>query len=291
MQEKAQTEFTKVQKSITSNSNLVGEVQHLMNRMHYNISRLAKVDPKEIMKAIPIEGSHQEIPKSTPQQSSATPINEARTTVMGPPPNVSKDEMLKRLATSKPQVVTNLKLITSQTVPKPTSSGDIAISKLMNLQIMNEWEQEADSRKPQIVKRKIFETQYVMVREIDKDIMIFPEYNLVKYYWSKEDVPERPPTPYSMAIRAERLERGPRSIHCINENPVKRIMKVDEVEIGTDDIGGTYLQNRYTLLRENGEEEKVADVEIANRLRPFDILFKKDHYEKQKETQKKSEEH
>ncbi|MFS7963033.1 hypothetical protein Hanom_Chr08g00733411 [Helianthus anomalus] len=61
--------------------------------------------------------------------------------MMGPLPNVLKDEMLKRLATSKPQVVTNLKLITSQTVRKPTSSNDTAISKFMNLQTMNEWEQ------------------------------------------------------------------------------------------------------------------------------------------------------
>ena len=73
---------------------------------------------------------------------------------MGPPPNVSKDEMLKRLATSKPQVVNNLKLLTSQTVPKPTMSDDSTMSKLMNLQSMNEWEQEGDSRKPNIVKGK-----------------------------------------------------------------------------------------------------------------------------------------
>ncbi|MFS8001826.1 hypothetical protein Hanom_Chr13g01194891 [Helianthus anomalus] len=151
-----------------------------MKRIHFNISRLAKLDPKEIMKATPVEQSHQEIPKSTPQQSSATPITKAGTTVMGPPPNVSKNEMLKRLAVAKPQVIQNLKLLTSQTVPKLTSSDDTAISKLMNLQTMNEWEQEADSKKPQIVKRKISETQSVMVREIERDIIIFLEYNLVK---------------------------------------------------------------------------------------------------------------
>ncbi|MFS7930040.1 hypothetical protein Hanom_Chr04g00339481 [Helianthus anomalus] len=138
MQMRAQTEFTKVQKSIASYSNLVGEVQQLMKKMQFNITRLAKVDPKEFMKEIPVKGSHQEIPKSTPQQSSATPITKAGTTMMGPPPNVSKDEMLKRLATSKPQVVTYLKLITSQTVPKPTSSNETAMSKFMNLQTMNE---------------------------------------------------------------------------------------------------------------------------------------------------------
>ncbi|MFS7978535.1 hypothetical protein Hanom_Chr10g00916601 [Helianthus anomalus] len=100
----------------------------LMKRMHFSIARLAKLNPKEIMKAIPVEQSHQEIPKSTPQQSSATPITEAKTTVMGPPPDIPKDEMLKRLATSIPQVITNLKLKTSQTGPKPTSSDDTAIS-------------------------------------------------------------------------------------------------------------------------------------------------------------------
>ncbi|MFS7919743.1 hypothetical protein Hanom_Chr03g00216261 [Helianthus anomalus] len=162
--------------------------------------------------------------------------------------------MLKRLATFMPQAISNLKLKTSQTGPKPTSSDDTAISKMMNLEAMNEWEEEADSRRLQIFKRKISETQTVMVREIDRDIMIFPEYNLVKYYWTKDDVPEEPPTPYRFAIREERLERGPRSVYYANVNPVKRIMKVDEVKTGTDGVGGTYLQNRYTLLRENGEE-------------------------------------
>ncbi|MFS7997104.1 hypothetical protein Hanom_Chr12g01137811 [Helianthus anomalus] len=55
MQEKNQTEFAEVQKSIAINSNLVREVYHLMKRMHFNISRLAKLDPKEILKAIPAE--------------------------------------------------------------------------------------------------------------------------------------------------------------------------------------------------------------------------------------------
>ncbi|MFS7934514.1 hypothetical protein Hanom_Chr05g00392451 [Helianthus anomalus] len=68
--------------------------------------------------------------------------------MMGPPPNILRDEMVKRLATSKPQAITNLKLITSQTVPKPTLSDDSTMSELMNLQSMNEWEQEGDSRKP-----------------------------------------------------------------------------------------------------------------------------------------------
>ncbi|MFS7906032.1 hypothetical protein Hanom_Chr01g00054611 [Helianthus anomalus] len=73
----------------------------------------------------------------------------------------------------------------------------------MNLQTMNKWEQEADSRKPQIFKRIIFETQSILVREIDTDILIFHEYNLVKYYWTKEDVLERLPTPVRMAIMEE----------------------------------------------------------------------------------------
>ncbi|MFS7918206.1 hypothetical protein Hanom_Chr03g00198111 [Helianthus anomalus] len=194
--------------------------------------------------------------------------------------------MVKRLAISKPQAITNLKLITFQTIPKPAMSDDSAMSKLMNLQSMNEWEQEGDSRKPKVVKRKISENQTIMVKEIDRDIMIFPGYNLVKYYLIKEDVPPRPLTPVRLALREERIKRGSGSIHSKNENPVKRILKVDEVKVATDDIGGTIVQNRYTLLRENGEEQKVSDEEIADKLHPLDILFMKDVYEMEKRNTK-----
>ncbi|MFS7891918.1 hypothetical protein Hanom_Chr00s000413g01643471 [Helianthus anomalus] len=69
-----------------------------MKRMHYNIARLAKLEPKEIMKPIPVEASYLEIPKRIPQQPSVTPITEAETTVMGPPPVVSKEEMVKKVS-------------------------------------------------------------------------------------------------------------------------------------------------------------------------------------------------
>ena len=78
------------------------------------------------------------------------------------------------------------------------------------------------------------------------------------------------------------MKKGSGSIHKHNENPVRRILKVDEVKSATDDIGGTYVQNRYTLQRENGDEQKVTDEEIADQLHPLDILFMKDHYEKEK---------
>ncbi|MFS7930041.1 hypothetical protein Hanom_Chr04g00339491 [Helianthus anomalus] len=91
-----------------------------------------------------------------------------------------------------------------------------------------------------------------------------------------------------MAIREEKLKRGPRRIHYTNENPVKRSSKVDEVKVGIDGIGGTYVQNRYTLLRENGEEEKVIDEEIADKLHPLDILFMKDQYEKERKNNKEA---
>ncbi|MFS7968590.1 hypothetical protein Hanom_Chr09g00799361 [Helianthus anomalus] len=155
LQEKNRTEFAEIQESVADNTKLVGEVQSLMKRMHFNVARLAKLDPKDIMKALPVEQSHQELPKSTPQQSTAIPITEARTTVMGPPAVVPEEEMLKRLASSMPLVISNLNLKTSQTGPKPTSSGDTIISTRINQQAMKEWEDEADSRQPQIVKRKI----------------------------------------------------------------------------------------------------------------------------------------
>ncbi|MFS7949523.1 hypothetical protein Hanom_Chr06g00572571 [Helianthus anomalus] len=200
LQEKNQTEFAEIHESVANNTKLVEEVQSLMKTMHFNIARLAKLETKEIMKALPVEQSHQELPKSTPQQSTAIPIAEAGTTVMGPPLAVPKEEMLKRLASFMPLVISNLNLKTSQTGPKPTLFGDTVISTRINQQAMKDWEEEADSRQAQIVKRKISETQ----------------------------------------------------------------------------------SNRYTLLREDGAEEKGTDGDLADKLHALDILSMKDYCEKEK---------
>ncbi|MFS7987709.1 hypothetical protein Hanom_Chr11g01026091 [Helianthus anomalus] len=194
-----------------------------MKRMHFNIARLAKIESKEIMKPIPVEASHPEIPKPIRQQPIVTSITEAGTTVMCPPPPISKQEMVKRLASSSPLVISDLNIKIPQTSPKPTSAGDTVISTRINQQDMKNWEEEANSsRQPQIVKRKISETSTVMVQEIDRDVMIFPEYNLMEYYWTKEEVLEKPPSPYRRGIWEERLERGEMSIHYTNPNPIKK---------------------------------------------------------------------
>ncbi|MFS7994026.1 hypothetical protein Hanom_Chr12g01101011 [Helianthus anomalus] len=162
-QKKAQAEFNQAQKNMANNSKLMRETQQLMERMQFNVASLAKVDPQKLMKQIPDSSSHQKAPRSTPQQSTTTPITKADTTVMGPPPNILKEEMLKRLAAAKPQVITNLKVLAA--VPNPTISDDSTISKYMNMQTMKEWEQESESEaKSKIVKRKISETKSIMVK-------------------------------------------------------------------------------------------------------------------------------
>ena len=202
------------------------ETQQLMERMQFNVASLAKVDPQKLMKQIPDSSSHQKAPSSTPQQSTTTPITKADTTVMGPPPNIPKEEMLKRLAAAKPHVITNLKMLAA--VPNPTISDDSAISKYMNIQTMKEWEQEGESEaKSKIVKRKISESKSIMVKEIARDVMIFPEHNLVSYYLTKEDEIPRSLSPTRLGLREERMKRGPYSIHKHNENLVKRILKVE----------------------------------------------------------------
>ncbi|XP_035840341.1 early endosome antigen 1-like [Helianthus annuus] len=280
-QKKAQAEFNQAQKNMANNSKLVRETQQLMERMQFNVASLAKVDPQKLMKQIPDSSSHQKAPKTTPQQSTTTPITKADTTVMGPPPNIPKEEMLKRLAAAKPHVITNLKMLAA--VPNPTISDDSAISKYMNIQTMKEWEEKGESEaKSKIVKRKISESKSIMVKEIARDVMIFPEYNLVSYYLTKEDEIPRSVSPTRLGLREERMKRGPYSIHKHNENPVKRFLKVEEMKVATDDIGGTFVQNRYTLQREKGDEQKVTDEELADELHPLDILFMKDNYEKEK---------
>ncbi|XP_021996160.1 uncharacterized protein LOC110893357 [Helianthus annuus] len=280
-QKKAQDEFNQAQKNMANNSKLIRETQQLMERMQFNVASLAKVDPQKLMKQIPYSSSHQKAPSSTPQQPTTTPIIKADTTVMGPPPNIPKEEMLKRLAAAKPHVITNLKMLAA--VPNPTISDDSAISKYMNIQTMKEWEEEGESEaKSKNVKRKISESKSIMVKEIARDVMIFPEYNLVSDYLTKEDEIPRSLSPTRLGLREERMKRGPYSIHKHNENPVKRILKVEEVKVATDDIGGTFVQNRYTLQREKGDEQKVTDEEIADQLHPLDILFMKDNYEKEK---------
>ncbi|MFS7962166.1 hypothetical protein Hanom_Chr08g00723461 [Helianthus anomalus] len=121
-----------------------------------------------------------------------------------------------------------------------------------------------------------------MVQEIDKVVMIFPEYNLVEYCWIEEDVLEKPPSPYRRGIWEERIERGELSIHYTNPNPIKRIKKVDQETIGFDGAGGNYVQKKYTLLRENGAEEKLTDGDLTDKLHPLDIMFMKNFYEKRK---------
>ncbi|MFS7936201.1 hypothetical protein Hanom_Chr05g00412711 [Helianthus anomalus] len=59
-------------------------------------------------------------------------------------------------------------------------------------------------------------------------------------------------------------------------------MKVDEQKIGSDGVGGHFVQNRNTLLRQDGSKQKVTDGDLADKLHPLDILFMKKEYEKEK---------
>ncbi|MFS7913035.1 hypothetical protein Hanom_Chr02g00136901 [Helianthus anomalus] len=139
------------------------------------------------MKPIPVEASHLEVPKPIQQQPIVPPITQAGTTLMGPPPAFSKEEMLKRLASS-PLFISNLNIKVPLSCPKQTSSRDTAFTKDITQQAMKDWEDTAhSSRQPQIVKRKTPEAQTVMVQEIDRDVMILPEHNLKEYYWTEED--------------------------------------------------------------------------------------------------------
>ncbi|MFS7946219.1 hypothetical protein Hanom_Chr06g00533421 [Helianthus anomalus] len=76
LKEHNKVEFAKVQEEETRNAQLMGDVQPLMKRMHYNVARLAQVDIHEIMTPIPKEASHLKIPKSIRQQPSVTPASQ-----------------------------------------------------------------------------------------------------------------------------------------------------------------------------------------------------------------------
>ncbi|MFS7985553.1 hypothetical protein Hanom_Chr11g00999751 [Helianthus anomalus] len=69
-----------------------------MKRFHFNIARLAKIDPKEIMKPIPVEYSHLEVPKPIRLQSINPPITQAGTTSMGPPPYNLKGRNVEKVS-------------------------------------------------------------------------------------------------------------------------------------------------------------------------------------------------
>ncbi|MFS7936162.1 hypothetical protein Hanom_Chr05g00412191 [Helianthus anomalus] len=83
-------------------------------------------------------------------------------------------------------------------------------------------------KRPKIVQQKTLEGNTILVQEIDKDVMMFPEQNLREYYWSAEDRLDRPPSPISRDWRLERLERGLESIHKTFDNPVVRVLKIDD---------------------------------------------------------------
>ncbi|MFS8034288.1 hypothetical protein Hanom_Chr17g01579401 [Helianthus anomalus] len=187
--------------------------------------------------------------------------------------------MMKRYATL-PVVISYLNVKIPRSSPRQTSSGDTVLSKDITLQAIKRWEDTATSSKqPHIIKRKTPKGGTVLVQEINRDAMMFPEYNLKEYYWTEKDELKRLERPISKGIREERLERGRGSIHYANFNPIKRVVKVDEQKMGADGMGGHYLENSYTLLRQDGTEQKITDGDLADQLHPLDILFLKNHYE------------
>ncbi|MFS8024029.1 hypothetical protein Hanom_Chr16g01458451 [Helianthus anomalus] len=52
--------------------------------------------------------------------------------------------------------------------------------------------------------------------------------------------------------------------------------------MGTNGIRGHYVQNKYILLRQDVTEQKIIDGDLADQLHPSDILFMKNHYEKER---------
>ncbi|MFS7989590.1 hypothetical protein Hanom_Chr11g01048731 [Helianthus anomalus] len=95
----------------------MSDVQSLMKRMHYDVSRLAKVDICELTTPIPREASHLEVPKIIRQQPTATPSSKIGPSSMGPPPPVSKEDILKRYE-SAPKVIADLDIVTPQKQPR-----------------------------------------------------------------------------------------------------------------------------------------------------------------------------
>ncbi|MFS7934705.1 hypothetical protein Hanom_Chr05g00394861 [Helianthus anomalus] len=192
---------------------------------------------------------------------------------MGPPYAVSKEEMVKRFE-SIPKVISDLNIVVPQTKSRQTTSGDTISSQYLTLQEKRKWSDSAtsSSKKPRIVQKKTPEGNTILVQEIDKDVMMFPEHNLKEYYWSAEDKLDRPLSPISRDWKEERLERGLKSIHIALDNPVVRVLKVD-VDVTSDGVGGHYEQNRYTLLRKDGTEERITDGNLVDKLHLVDILL------------------
>ncbi|MFS8001365.1 hypothetical protein Hanom_Chr13g01189551 [Helianthus anomalus] len=120
-----------------------------------------------------------------------------------------------------------------------------------------------------------------MDKEIEKDIMMFPEHHLNEFYWSPEDKLDRPPSPIRRDWRDERLERGDKSIHMALENPIEGVLKVD-AQTAPDRMGGNHEQNKYTLLRKDGSEQKITDGGLADLLHPLDIITLKKIYDQDK---------
>ncbi|MFS7969017.1 hypothetical protein Hanom_Chr09g00804241 [Helianthus anomalus] len=89
--------FARVHEEETKNAQLMRDVISLMKRMHYNVARLAHVDIQELTIPIPKEASQLEVPKIIRKQPSATPTSQTGPSSMGPPPSVSKEDMLKGL--------------------------------------------------------------------------------------------------------------------------------------------------------------------------------------------------
>ncbi|MFS7946855.1 hypothetical protein Hanom_Chr06g00541271 [Helianthus anomalus] len=132
LQEHNKEDFAKVQEKETRNAQLMGDVQSLMKRMHYNISRLVNVDAKELMILIPKEASHLEIPKIIRHQPSVIPASQTETTSMGPPPPISKEEIMKMYEAS-PKIISDLNVDFPQSGSRPTTSRDTVFSQDITL--------------------------------------------------------------------------------------------------------------------------------------------------------------
>ncbi|MFS7969023.1 hypothetical protein Hanom_Chr09g00804301 [Helianthus anomalus] len=111
--------------------------------------------------------------------------------------------------------------------------------------------------------------------------MMFPEHLLKEFYWPVEDKLDRPLSPMSRDWKEERLERGENNIHKALDNPVERVLKVDD-DVTPDGFGGKYEQNKYTLLRKYGTKQKITDGDLADQVHPVDIITLKNIYDQDK---------
>ncbi|MFS8005174.1 hypothetical protein Hanom_Chr13g01234291 [Helianthus anomalus] len=189
---------------------------------------------------------------------------------MGPPPPVSRSEMLKNIVSQKDK---------QQTQPRRTSSEETTFSESLSVAEKTKWhDSTTSSKRPKIVQIKDSEGKTILVQEIEKDVMMFLEYHLKEFYWSKEDKLDRPLSPISRDWRQERLERGERSVHKALANPIVRLLKVDP-NATPDRVGGIHEQNKYTLLRKDGSEQKITDGDLFH---PLDIIMLKKTYDQDK---------